>query len=293
MTGGAGTICSAQTRALVALGANACIIGRNPQKTEAVASDIATARDGAKVIGIGGCDVRDVRGGCHKPPFRSVQIRTTLTRSAAGEFEERRGKMRKGTRSYRLCHVRPSYSYFLFMPRPDANLLNHRAGAAGNFVAPIAGLSSNAFKAVMDIDVLGTFNTVKATMPYLVESAARNPNPSQNGLTGGRILYVSATFHYIGMPLQAHVSAAKASVDSIMASVALEVRKFQPASVSATHPFQGLQRGFKGFLKCLLQGTNTDMFDSTVHSGLHLTSLPLEALRARKVWSGSRAARWI
>lgn len=99
----------------------------------------------------------------------------------------------------------------------------HRAGAAGNFVAPIAGLSSNAFKAVMDIDVLGTYNTVKATIPYLVESAARNPNPSPDGLTGGRILYVSATFHYTGMPLQAHVSAAKASVDSIMASVSLEV----------------------------------------------------------------------
>ena len=61
VTGGAGTICSAQTRALVALGANACIIGRNQQKTEAAAADIATARKGAKVIGIGGCDVRNVR----------------------------------------------------------------------------------------------------------------------------------------------------------------------------------------------------------------------------------------
>lgn len=65
VTGGAGTICSGQTRALVALGANACIIGRNPQKTEAAAVDIATARKGAKVIGIGGCDVRDVR--CSAP----------------------------------------------------------------------------------------------------------------------------------------------------------------------------------------------------------------------------------
>ncbi|KAK3062046.1 peroxisomal 2 4-dienoyl-CoA reductase sps19, partial [Coniosporium uncinatum] len=34
VTGGAGTICSAQTRALVHLGANACIIGRNVEKTE-------------------------------------------------------------------------------------------------------------------------------------------------------------------------------------------------------------------------------------------------------------------
>jgi peroxisomal 2,4-dienoyl-CoA reductase len=61
VTGGAGTICSMQTRAMVRLGANACILGRNVSKTEAAAKDIATARQGAKVIGIGGCDVRKVR----------------------------------------------------------------------------------------------------------------------------------------------------------------------------------------------------------------------------------------
>ena len=59
-TGGAGTICSAQVRALVHLGANACIVGRNVEKTENAARDIATARKGAKVLGIGGVDVRKV-----------------------------------------------------------------------------------------------------------------------------------------------------------------------------------------------------------------------------------------
>lgn len=57
-TGGAGTICSAQVRALVHLGADACIVGRNVEKTETAATDIATARPGAKVIGIGAVDVR-------------------------------------------------------------------------------------------------------------------------------------------------------------------------------------------------------------------------------------------
>ncbi len=59
-TGGAGTICSAQVRALVHLGANACIVGRNVEKTESMAKDIATARQGAKVLGIGSVDVRKV-----------------------------------------------------------------------------------------------------------------------------------------------------------------------------------------------------------------------------------------
>ena len=40
------------------LGANACIIGRNVEKTEGMAKDIATARKGAKVLGFGGVDVR-------------------------------------------------------------------------------------------------------------------------------------------------------------------------------------------------------------------------------------------
>jgi len=57
-TGGAGTICSAQVRALVHLGANACIVGRNVEKTEIMAKDIATARSGAKVLGLGSVDVR-------------------------------------------------------------------------------------------------------------------------------------------------------------------------------------------------------------------------------------------
>lgn len=95
----------------------------------------------------------------------------------------------------------------------------------------------------MEIDVLGTYNTVKATIPYLIESAKRNPNPSTNGLTGGRIIYVSATFHYTGMPLQAHVAAAKASVDSISSSVALE---FGPYGVTSNVIAPGGIEGTEG-----------------------------------------------
>jgi 2,4-dienoyl-CoA reductase [(3E)-enoyl-CoA-producing], peroxisomal len=57
-TGGAGSICSAQVLALVYLGADACIIGRNVEKTEKAAKDISTVRSGARVIGIGAIDVR-------------------------------------------------------------------------------------------------------------------------------------------------------------------------------------------------------------------------------------------
>ena len=59
-TGGSGSICSAQVRALVHLGANACIVGRQVEKTENMARDIATARKGARVLGIGAVDVRSI-----------------------------------------------------------------------------------------------------------------------------------------------------------------------------------------------------------------------------------------
>ena len=69
VTGGAGTICSGQTRAMVRLGANACIIGRNVEKTEKAAKDIATARQGSRVVGIGGCDVRNVSNELPRVPI--------------------------------------------------------------------------------------------------------------------------------------------------------------------------------------------------------------------------------
>ncbi|KAJ7062163.1 hypothetical protein C8F01DRAFT_1136723 [Mycena amicta] len=82
-------------------------------------------------------------------------------------------------------------------------------GAAGNFLAPISGLSENAFKTVIEIDTLGTYNTIKATLAHVRESK-------------GSYLHVSATLHYRGTPFQAHVSAAKAAVDALSAVVAVE-----------------------------------------------------------------------
>ncbi|OAK96996.1 peroxisomal 2,4-dienoyl-CoA reductase-like protein SPS19 [Phaeosphaeriaceae sp. SRC1lsM3a] len=179
-TGGAGTICSAQVRAMVHLGANACIIGRNVEKTESMAKDIATARQGAKVIGIGAVDVR-------KPE---------LLQQAADRCAKELG----------------SIDFVI-------------AGAAGNFLATIDQISPNALKSVIDIDVLGSYNTVKATLPCLVKSAAKHRTDGKtepaNG-TGGRIIFVSATLHYAGTPLQSHVSVAKAGVDAMAMSVAIE-----------------------------------------------------------------------
>jgi 2,4-dienoyl-CoA reductase [(3E)-enoyl-CoA-producing], peroxisomal len=82
-------------------------------------------------------------------------------------------------------------------------------GAAGNFLAPISGLSSNAFRTVIEIDTIGTYNTIKATLPHV-------------RATKGSYIHISATLHYRGTPYQAHVSAAKAAVDALSKVLAVE-----------------------------------------------------------------------
>ncbi|KAF9235954.1 hypothetical protein BU15DRAFT_50703 [Melanogaster broomeanus] len=82
-------------------------------------------------------------------------------------------------------------------------------GAAGNFLASIDGMSENAFRTVMEIDTMGTFNTVKATLPYVRASC-------------GAYIHISAMMHYKATPYQVHVSAAKAGVDALSAVLAVE-----------------------------------------------------------------------
>lgn len=89
-------------------------------------------------------------------------------------------------------------------------------------MSPISGLSSNAFRTVLEIDTLGSFNTLKATLPELLKSAAKNPNTGTNSSTGGRIIFVSATFHYTGMALQSHAAVAKAGIDALSATASIE-----------------------------------------------------------------------
>jgi len=124
-------------------------------------------------------------------------------------------------------------------------LMQHSAGAAGNFLATIDQISSNALKSVIDIDVLGSYNTLKATLPYLVESATKyktdGKTPPKSG-TGGRIIFVSATLHYSGTPLQSHVSIAKAGVDAMSVSVAIEQGpKGITSNVIAPGPIEGTE----------------------------------------------------
>ena len=106
--------------------------------------------------------------------------------------------------------------------------------AAGNFPAPITKISPNGFKAVVDIDLLGTFNVSKAAFDAWL------------GEHGGNIVNITAPFELKGAQMQSHVAAAKAGVDSFTRTAAVEwgphgirVNGIAPGTIAGT---EGVRR---------------------------------------------------
>lgn len=83
------------------------------------------------------------------------------------------------------------------------------SGAAGNFLAPALKVSANAFKTVVDIDLLGTYNVFRASFDHLVK-----PGASLIAITAGQAVHPS--------PFQIHACAAKAGVNMVAKCLALE-----------------------------------------------------------------------
>ncbi|WP_223884956.1 SDR family oxidoreductase [Nocardia colli] len=83
------------------------------------------------------------------------------------------------------------------------------SGAAGNFPALATTMSSNAFNSVIGIDLLGTFNVLRAGYDHL-----RKP--------GAAVITISAPQSSIPMPMQVHACSAKAGVDMLTRTCAVE-----------------------------------------------------------------------
>ena len=144
-------------------------------------------------------------------------------------------------------------------------------GAAGNFMSDFNHLSANAFKTVVDIDLLGSFNTVKACYPELVKSK-------------GSVLFISATLHYYGVPFQSHVGAAKAGIDALSNALAVE---FGPIGIRCNCIAPGPIGGTEGFNRLV---PNKENFESKI---------PLQRVGRTKdianatIFLFSPAAEWI
>ncbi len=83
------------------------------------------------------------------------------------------------------------------------------SGAAGNFPALMSEMSVNAFKTVVDIDLMGTVHVLKSAYAFL-----KRP--------GASIINISAPQAFLPYEGQAHVCAAKAGVDQITRTLSME-----------------------------------------------------------------------
>jgi NAD(P)-dependent dehydrogenase (short-subunit alcohol dehydrogenase family) len=133
------------------------------------------------------------------------------------------------------------------------------SGAAGNFLAPALGMSANAFKTVVDIDLLGTFNVFRACHAHL-----NAPGASLIAITAGQAVHP--------MLFQAHVCAAKAGVNMLTKVLAMEwgpqgirVNGISPGPIGDTEgmrrlaPTPAIEQAIKGRLALRDYGTCADI----------------------------------
>ncbi|MEN6544094.1 SDR family oxidoreductase [Parvibaculum sp.] len=135
------------------------------------------------------------------------------------------------------------------------------SGAAGNFVAPALGMSSNGFKTVVDIDLIGTFHVLRASFQYL-----NRPGASLISITAPQAINPSM--------FQAHVCAAKAGINMLTKCLAMEwgpagvrVNAISPGPIADTEgmvrlaPTPEAEAHVKARLALRDYGTKTDIAD--------------------------------
>ena len=140
--------------------------------------------------------------------------------------------------------------------------------AAGNFFCASADLSPNGFGTVLDIDAKGTWNVTRAAF----HSGLSKP--------GGSILNISATLHHGGTPGQLHVAAAKAAVDALTRTLAVEwgplgirVNAIAPGPIGDT---EGVRRLLPGpaveMLRSIIPSRRIGLIEDIVNLSIFLLS---------------------
>jgi hypothetical protein len=138
------------------------------------------------------------------------------------------------------------------------------AGQAGNFVAGAAQMSANAFKSVVDIDLLGTFNIFRATAHQV-----KKPGANMIAITAPQATQAAV--------FQAHVCAAKAGVNMLVKCLAMEwgisgirVNAISPGPIEETEgmdrlaPSEEMREKYKQALALKKFGTKDHIADAAL-----------------------------
>lgn len=97
--------------------------------------------------------------------------------------------------------------------------------------------------------MLGSWNTVKATIPHLLRSAAKDPGVS------GRIVFISSTTQYTGTQLVTHGAVAKSAIDTLSSQTAIELG---PRGISSNVIAPGPIAGTEGHRRLIATGGERD-----------------------------------
>ena len=97
---------------------------------------------------------------------------------------------------------------------------------------------SNGFKAIVDIDLLGTYNVTRAAFDLWLRDH------------GGCLVNITAPFEQRGVVLQAHVAAAKSGVDSLARAPALSNGVPMVCEPTRSLPVHRCRRGVTSIFRC-------------------------------------------
>lgn len=148
------------------------------------------------------------------------------------------------------------------------------SGAAGNFHAPAAHLSANGFKTVIDIDLIGGFNVLRAAFAHL-----RKP--------GASLLSVTAPGAVRPSLFQVHANAAKAGINMMTQCLAME---WGPAGVRVNAISPGPIAGTEGMARL----ASTPEREQAIKSRLALRDYGrIEDIAQTALFLCSDAARYI
>lgn len=138
------------------------------------------------------------------------------------------------------------------------------SGAAGNFPAAVLGMSANAFKSVVDIDLMGTFHVMRASYAFL-------------NRPGASLLSITAPQAVKPAMFQAHVCAAKAGINMLTKCLAMEwgstgvrVNAISPGPIAETEgmarlaPTQAIMTTITERLALRELGTKTDIAEAAL-----------------------------
>ena len=146
------------------------------------------------------------------------------------------------------------------------------SGAAGNFPARAKDLSVNGFKSVMDIDLLGSFQVIKQAYPLLIKGIKERGEGAS-----ASVIQISAPQAYVPMALQVHVCAAKAGVDMLTRTLAIEwgvdgirINSIVPGPIAETEgfdrlaPSEGLKSMIAGSVPLKRNGQKQDIANAAL-----------------------------